>query len=336
MGIKLGIVSNWGLDLEAYRAELRTAKECDYSVIGVGDTPAGWHEMLVSMTVAAYEAPGLTLTPMVTAPFMRHPLTSASAMSSLWDLTGGKVAYGLATGGSNVVAIGRGRAKQKEIRAEFAALRGLFSGKSIEWEGSHVSCLRFARPVPIYYSAFGPKAMALAGEMADGVILFTGDQQLDNLRKRIATVHAAAKAAGRDPASVDIWAVSFCSVRDSREQAINDLKAFISVNALTIAMAPELLAATPEHLQGPILEYKKRYDVSEHVVPNGGNVRLMDELGLCDYLSQFDTTKLDAPGTTGFLKELEAMGVSTFFAALPGHADPLPTIRGLAAARDAM
>ena len=62
----------------------------------------------------------------------------------------------------------------------------------------------------------------------------------------------------------------------------------------------------------------------------------MDELGLCDYLSQFDTTKLDEAGTTEMLRELEAMGVSTFIAALPGHADPLPTIRGLGAARDAM
>lgn len=334
--MKLGICANWGADLEAYRAELRTAKQCNYDVVGVGDTPAGWHEMLVSMTIAAYEAPGLTLSPMVTAPFMRHPITSASAMTSLWDLTGGKVAYGLATGGSNVVAIGRGRATQVEVRAEFDAIKGLFSGESIIWEGKHVSALRFARPVPIYYSAFGPKAFALAGEKADGVILFTGDEKLDELQGKIDAVHAAAKAAGRDPSEIDIWVISFCSVRADRQQAIDDLKAFISVNALTIAWAPELLAKAPKELQPKIVEYKERYDVTEHVVPNGGNVALMDELGLCDYLSQFDTTKLDEAGTAKLLRKLEGMGVSTFIAALPGHADPLPTIRGLAAARDQM
>ncbi len=334
--MKLGICANWGADIEGFRAELRTAKACDYDVVGIGDTPAGWHEMIVSMTIAAYEAPGLIVTPMVTAPFMRHPITSASAMSSLWDLTGGKAAYGLATGGSNVVAIGRGRATQKEVHAEFDALKGLFAGQSVEWEGRQVSALRFARPVPIYYSAFGPKAFALVGSKADGVILFTGDQNLPELKDKIAAVRGAAQEAGRDPDSIDIWAISFCSVRPSREQAIDDLKAFISVNALTIALAPELLAQAPEHLRGPILEYKQRYDVSEHVVPNGRNVALMDELGLSDYLSQFDTTKLDEAHTTGMLRELEAMGVSTFIAALPGHADPLPTIRGLAAARDAM
>jgi alkanesulfonate monooxygenase SsuD/methylene tetrahydromethanopterin reductase-like flavin-dependent oxidoreductase (luciferase family) len=334
--MKLGICSNWGEDLEAFRGELRTAKQCGYDLVGIGDTPAGWHELLVSMTIVAYEAPGLLVTPMVTAPFMRHPLTSASAMSSLWDLTGGRVAYGLATGGSNVVAIGRGRATQKEVRAEFDALRGLFSGQSIEWEGRTVSGLRFARPVPIYYSAFGPKAFALAGEKADGVILFAGDEKLPELKGRIAAVHEGARAAGRDPASVDIWVISFCSVRPDREQAIEDLAAFISVNALTIALSPELLEQTPEHLREPIREYKRRYDVTEHVVPHGRNVSLMDELGLRDYLSQFDTTKLDEAGTTKFLRELESMGVSTFIASMPGHADPLPTIRGLAAARDAM
>ena len=68
----------------------------------------------------------------------------------------------------------------------------------------------------------------------------------------------------------------------------------------------------------------------------GRNVALMDDLGLCDYLWQFDTTKLDEPDMAKMLRKVEGMGVSTFIAALPGHADSLPTIRGLAAARDKM
>src|SRR3546814_7273026 len=82
--------------------------------------------------------------------------------------------------------------------------------------------------MPLYYSAFGPKALALAGEQADGVILFTGDRHIDTLEQRIAAVHAAAREAGRDPAKIDIWAVSFASIRETRAQAIDDLKAFRS------------------------------------------------------------------------------------------------------------
>lgn len=334
--MKLGICSNWGADLEAFRAEVSTAAKHGFSVIGVGDTPAGWHDPFISMMIAAGEAPEAIVTPMVTSPFLRHPISSANAMSSLYDVTGGRVAYGLATGGSTVVAMGRGRATQKEIREEFRALRDLFAGEGTEWEGRKVSPLRFARPVPIYYSAFGPKAFALAGELADGVILFTGQQQIGELGSKIAAVRAAATAAGRDPDSVDIWVISFASVRPTREQALDDLKAFISVNAMTLGMSPELFAQVPEQHKEAILEFNRNYDVSDHVVPGGRNVALMDRLGLTDYLSQFDTTMGDVPEIAAFLRELEGMGVSTFIGALPGHADPLPTIRGLAAARDAM
>src|SRR3546814_18738067 len=95
--------------------------------------------------------------------------------------------------------------------------------------------------MPLYYSAFGPKALALAGEQADGVILFTGDRHIDTLEQRIAAVHAAAREAGRDPAKIDIWAVSFASIRETRAQAIDALKAFIVVNGLALR-TPAVLA----------------------------------------------------------------------------------------------
>jgi alkanesulfonate monooxygenase SsuD/methylene tetrahydromethanopterin reductase-like flavin-dependent oxidoreductase (luciferase family) len=334
--MRLGICSNWGADVEAYRTEIRTAAEHGFEVVGIGDSPAGWQDLIVSMTLATIDAPNATISPMVTSPFLRHPLVSAGAMCSLDSLAPGRIAYGLATGGSTVIALGRGRATQSEIRAEFAALKGLFAGQSIEWEGRKVSPLRFARPIPIYYSAFGPKAIALAGELADGVILFAGAEHLDDLRSRIAALSDAAVAAGRRASEIDIWVISFASVRPTRAQAIADLKAFISVNALTIAMSPERLGQAPEHLRDQILEYQRRYDVTKHVVVGGSNSALMDELGLTDYLASFDTTMGDVPTTAGVLRELAAMGVSTFIASLPGHAAPLETIRGIAAARAAM
>jgi alkanesulfonate monooxygenase SsuD/methylene tetrahydromethanopterin reductase-like flavin-dependent oxidoreductase (luciferase family) len=334
--MKIGLCSNWGADIALFREEMRAAARHGFDVIGIGDSPAGWHDMFLSMAIALDEVPNAIVSPMVTAPFLRHPLVSASAISSLHDYSGGRVVYGLATGGSNVIAMGRKRATQKEIRAELAALKGLLAGEGIEWEGRSISPLRFPRKVPIYYSAFGPKAMELAGQEADGVMLFTGEHHLDLLRDKIAAVHFAARKAGRDPAEIDIWVLSFTAVRPTRAEAIEDLKAFISVNALTIAMSPDLLAKAPEELRGKILEYRERYDVAGHVVVRGKNVALMEELGLTDYLSQFDTSTGDVAATAAMLRDLEAMGVSTFIGTAPGHADPLAMIEGLAAARDAM
>jgi hypothetical protein len=57
----------------------------------------------------------------------------------------------------------------------------------------------------------------------------------------------------------------------------------------------------------------------------------MEELRLKEYRKEFDTTA----GFTKLHYKAE-ISVSPFIAALPGHAEPLRTIRGLAAAGEAM
>jgi 5,10-methylenetetrahydromethanopterin reductase len=333
--VKLGTCHLWGPDLGAFRAEVRLAAELGYELITVGDSPAGWHDLYISLTIAAQDAPEATIAPLVTSPFLRHPIATANALCTLQDLSGGRVALGLATGGSTVMAIGRMPASQIEIRAEITALKALFAGEGAEWNGASVKAVRFARRVPIYYSAFGPKALELAGEQADGVILFAGTTSLDHLRAKIAAVHAGAVRAGRDPAAIDVWVVSYASVRETKAMALADLKAFMAVNAM-VFRTPETMAMVPEEYRARIVEFQGRYDPTEHVVVGGRNVALMEELGLEPFLSDLDTTAGNVEEVAETLRAIAAMGVSTFIAALPGHADPLTAIRGLSAARDAM
>ena len=54
----------------------------------------------------------------------------------------------------------------------------------------------------IWMAAYGPKALKLTGEQADGFILQTADP--DIARWTIGSVRSAAQAAGRDPASITI------------------------------------------------------------------------------------------------------------------------------------
>lgn len=331
--MKLGICSLWGSSLNQFRSEVRLASELGYELVTVGDSPSGWHDMVTSLTLAALDAPQARIGSLVTSPFMRHPLVAANAFASLDELTGGRAVLGLATGGSTVMAVGSAPATQKEIRAELAAYRALFAGEGIEWQGRSVKPLRFARKVPIYYSAFGPKALALAGEQADGVILFAGDQNLESLRSRISAVRDAASRAGRDPGVIDIWITSYISVRPERQQAIDDLKAFIAVNAMALR-TPQALAVLPAHVRPLVEAFQARYDPAEHVVVGGRNVQLMEELGLTEFLQDIDTIAGPPDHLGGVMAEMEAMGVSTLIAALPGHADPLGTIRGMAAARE--
>src|SRR3546814_18200697 len=85
---------------------------------------------------------------------------------------------------------------------------------------------------------------------------------------------------------------------------------------------PETLAQVPPEFRSRIQEFQRRYDPSEHVVVGGSNVDLMNELGLTEFLADFDTTAGPQEMVTDMLRKLEGLGVSTFIAALPGHADP--------------
>lgn len=328
-GLRLGTVHLWGESVENFRREVQLADELGFSLIGIGDSPAGWHELYGSLAVAAHVTHKATLAPLVTAPFLRHPLVTANALSTIGDMTNGRVALGFATGGSTAMAIGQKQASLSRMRQEIAALRDLFAGRSTEWDGLPVKALRFPREMPIYLSAMGPKTMALAGEIADGVILFS-NMDLAALDVKIATVRAAAEAVGRDPLAIDIWVISYCSIRDSADEAIGDLKAFLVAAGMALR-APGAMEQVPNEYRHRLEEMFRRYDATEHVVVGGKNVKLMEELGLTDFLRDFDTVYGTSAEVRKVLDGIAARGVSTFIAALPGHADPLGTIRRLGA-----
>ncbi|MDB6062172.1 MAG: coenzyme F420-dependent N10-methylene tetrahydromethanopterin reductase-like protein [Verrucomicrobiaceae bacterium] len=328
-GLRLGTIHLWGDSLANFREEVRLADELGFSLIGLGDSPAGWHELYGSLAVAAHVIKRATLAPMVTAPFLRHPLITANAMSTLGDMVDGRVALGFATGGGTALATGYGQATLARMRSEIGALRDLFAGRETTWEERPNKSLRFPRPVPIHLSAVGPKAMALAGELADGVILFS-NMDLDALDVKIAAVRAAAKAAGRDPLSIDIWVVSYCSIRDSADEAVDDLKAFLVAAGMALR-APGAIDTVPPKYRKQVEEMFRRYDVTEHVVVGGRNVKMMEELGLTNYLRDFDSVYGTEAEVRKVLDGMAERGVSTFIAPLPGHADPLGTIRRLGA-----
>jgi len=322
--MRLGSCHLWGDNLAEFRNEVRLSSQLGFGLIAIGDSPAGWHELYVSMMVAAQEAPQALITSFVTSPFVRHPLVTANSLCSLADVVGNRVHLGLSTGGSNVMAIGHKPATQVQIRDYLQALQKLFCGESASYDGCPVSALRHARRIPIYYSAFGPKALQLAGEKADGVIVFA-NHDLDELDQKLRVVRGAAKAAGRNPADVDVWVTAFTSIRNSRAEAIDDLKAFIIVNGMAIR-TPEMMARVPERYRAPLAELHRRYDPTEHVVVGGKNARLLDELGLTEFLGQIDTVAGSSEEVKRILDGLAERGVSTFIANMPGHADKLGTL----------
>jgi 5,10-methylenetetrahydromethanopterin reductase len=78
-------------------------------------------------------------------------------------------------------------------------------------------------PVPIYLGVMGPKMTALAGEIADGVLALSYPPERAPVSAQV--VAEAARAAGRDPSSLDVPACFWVSIDDDLERARAELAA---------------------------------------------------------------------------------------------------------------
>jgi 5,10-methylenetetrahydromethanopterin reductase len=332
--VRLGAIANWGSDLEGFREQARLAEELGYEVFGVGDTPAAWQDMIVSLAVAAAETKTMTLATTVTTPFLRHPLALARGMLSIADLVDDRVVIGFGAGGSGPASVGRKTGTLKEVRDYVVALRALLNGESATWEGFETARLVNARPLKIFIGADGPKQQQAAAEIADGVMINVG-MSTEVVRKRIEHIRESAAAAGRDPDEIEIWGYTYASVRDSRDDAIADISAFLAVMGSIWMKRPYARALAPPELVDKLDEMRRNYDPREHVVVGGRMATVVQELGLTDFLAGLCAVAGTPDEVRDGIRALEDLGVSCVLAALPGQVDPAGTLRRFAEAASA-
>jgi alkanesulfonate monooxygenase SsuD/methylene tetrahydromethanopterin reductase-like flavin-dependent oxidoreductase (luciferase family) len=128
----------------------------------------------------------------VTNPLSRIAPVTANNFATLNLLAPGRAIMGIGTGNTARRTLGMPAAKLSELREHVEICRGLLAGQTVPYEESgRRRMIRFLNPtggwinlkkkVPIYVAASGPKTLELAGEIADGVILFgaVGDSLLE-------------------------------------------------------------------------------------------------------------------------------------------------------------
>jgi alkanesulfonate monooxygenase SsuD/methylene tetrahydromethanopterin reductase-like flavin-dependent oxidoreductase (luciferase family) len=145
---------------------------------------------------------------------LRPPAVMAKAAASIDVLSGGRFELGLGAGGfwDAIHAYGGERRSPGASLAALAeaieVIRKIWSGeRNLRFEGQHYQ-LRGAHsgpvpahPIGIWLGVTGPRALRLAGQLADGwVPSFRGD--LTKIAEMTRRLNDAAAEAGRDPASI--------------------------------------------------------------------------------------------------------------------------------------
>ena len=120
----------------------------------------------------------------------RDVRVTAMGAATVQERSGNRMILGLGTGRA-------GRGALDRLAQAVAELRGLLGGA-----GTERLSLALEEPVPVWIAALGPKAVALAGRVADGVLLnWCSPERVGEARD---TVRSAAEDAGRDPDDVTI------------------------------------------------------------------------------------------------------------------------------------
>jgi probable F420-dependent oxidoreductase len=158
--------------------------------------------------------------PMVTNPATRDWTVTASLFATLNEMFGDRTICGIGRGDSAVRVINGAPVSLTDLRESIKVIRALSSGRQVEYKGN---LLQFpwstGSQVPVWVAAYGPKALALAGEVGDGFILQLADP--DITAWSIAAVRKAAADAGRDPSSVTICVAAPAYVTDGTAEHLD-------------------------------------------------------------------------------------------------------------------
>ncbi|MEU6466225.1 TIGR03842 family LLM class F420-dependent oxidoreductase [Streptomyces sp. NPDC046976] len=184
------------------------------------DSAVLWQEPFVIYSQILAQTQRLTVGPMVTNPSTRTPEVTASTFATLNDMFGNRTVCGIGRGDSAMRVAGRRPNTLARISEAIKVIRALGRGAAADLGGGAVvkfPWVRAGAQLPVWMAAYGPKALKMTGEEADGFILQLADLYLTEYM--VKAVKDAAQAAGRDPDEVTICvaAPAYVTADDSPE-----------------------------------------------------------------------------------------------------------------------
>ncbi|MER7173877.1 TIGR03842 family LLM class F420-dependent oxidoreductase [Streptomyces mesophilus] len=230
------------------------------------DSAVLWQEPFVIYSQILAQTQRLTVGPMVTNPGTRTWEVTASTFATLNDMYGNRTVCGIGRGDSAMRVAGRKPNTLARLGEAIDVIRDLAEGREAQVDGAAVR-LPWVRDgkLPVWMAAYGPKALALAGQKADGFILQLADPFLTEWMVR--AVRDAATAAGRDPADIKICVAAPAYVSDDLAHAREQCRWFGGMVgnhvADLVARYGEHSGLVPEALTAYIKQ-REGYDYSHH------------------------------------------------------------------------
>ncbi|MFD7668320.1 TIGR03842 family LLM class F420-dependent oxidoreductase [Streptomyces sp. NPDC059788] len=197
---------------------MRRAEERGFGYGWTFDSSVLWQEPFVIYSRILEHTERLIVGPMVTNPSTRTPEVTASTFATLNDMYGNRTVCGIGRGDSAMRVAGRAPNTLARLGDSIRIIRDLAEGRETD-VGGHPLRIPWVRDgrLPVWMAAYGPKALKMTGELADGFILQLADPFLTEWM--VKAVRDAATAAGRDPSDVKICVAAPAYVGDDLAHA---------------------------------------------------------------------------------------------------------------------
>jgi len=244
----------------------RRAETFGFSYVWTFDSHILWEEPYVIYSKILDETRKIKIGPMVTNPATRDITVTASVFATLNEMYGNRTVIGIGRGDSAVRVTNGKPVTVGELRQSVLELKGLVNGESVEYKGNNIR-LPWAGEsrTDVMIAAYGPKVLALTGEVGDGFILQLADPSIAEWT--IKAVKDAAAAAGRDPESIYICVAAPAYVTEDHAHARDQLRWFGGMVGNHVADIVERYGDNGGAVPQALTDYIKNrqgYDYNQH------------------------------------------------------------------------
>ncbi|PKB80506.1 MAG: hypothetical protein BZY88_08595 [SAR202 cluster bacterium Io17-Chloro-G9] len=222
-------------------------EEAGFDGVGILDSQMLERDVFVSMAFAANATRRIRISSAVINPVTRHISVLASAAKTVSELAPGRIEFWLGRGFSSVQTVGVPPASVRQMRQAVLTLKQLLRGEEVSFNGA-ASRMRHgdADVPPIYIAAHGPRAIEMAGEVADGVLLQVGihPKSVEVARSHL---EAGARRAGRDPKEIKVALTATTIIHEDQKEAREIARPMCAQRLIESSHEPYLRAAGVNH-----------------------------------------------------------------------------------------
>ena len=276
-----------------------------------------WQESYATLPVVADHTERIKLGHFVTNPGIRDATVTGSWYATMQDLSNGRMVMGIGRGDSSRRVVGLKPVKVADFEARCAMMKDLMNGRKVEWNDKELQLTWVRSELPeieMLIAGYGPRALAVAGRVGDGVIIQLADPQI--IQWIMETARKSAEEAGRDPSALKCIVGAPSKVTDDLPKAREEVRwfpAMVSNHVMDLiekyGFESEIPAALTDYVKA-----RKFYDYKDHSRVGAAHGEFVT-----DEIAERFTVIGNVEQCVQKLRELQSVGVDQFNLYLMTH-----------------